>query len=266
MTTTAVPLETLAQRIARQQAELEALRHEYAARQTRLADLQRRKQHLEGQLRQLDEEIQAVDRGKTLQPYSAAAKAPPAKPPVAVEAAKSPRPNTLPALLVHLVGRAKGPITVKQLADEVEQQKFPTSSKNVARLVGTRVQGLMAKGVFQRAKGQPGVVLVRPESATKAPAAKTTAAKAGGKKGAVSSKKSPRKGPNGRPKKPLRVILTDLLAKSRRPLLARELGEQAKAQGYETESEDFVRVIWVMLGKMDNVENVPGQGYRLKKR
>jgi hypothetical protein len=24
-------------------------------------------------------------------------------------------------------------------------------------------------------------------------------------------------------------------------------------------------MLWVLLGKMDNVENVPGEGYRLKK-
>jgi hypothetical protein len=44
------------------------------------------------------------------------------------------------------------------------------------------------------------------------------------------------------------------------------LAKQAKAQGYRTKSKDFVGVLWVMLGQMDNVENVPGQGYRLKKR
>ena len=25
-------------------------------------------------------------------------------------------------------------------------------------------------------------------------------------------------------------------------------------------------VVWVALGKMDNIENIPGEGYRLKKR
>ncbi len=38
------------------------------------------------------------------------------------------------------------------------------------------------------------------------------------------------------------------------------------AQGYQSQSKDFTTVVWAMLGKMDNVENVPGQGYRLKKR
>ncbi len=41
---------------------------------------------------------------------------------------------------------------------------------------------------------------------------------------------------------------------------------QALAQGYQTESKDFTAVVGVMLAIMDHVENVPGQGYRLKKR
>jgi hypothetical protein len=60
-------------------------------------------------------------------------------------------------------------------------------------------------------------------------------------------------------------VLTELLAKSQQPLPARELAKQAKARGYRTKSKKFVEVLWVMLGKMDNVENVPGLGYRLKK-
>jgi hypothetical protein len=265
-TATSVPLESLGQRIARQQSELETLRQEYDLRQARLTELKRRKEELEGQLRQLDAEIQTVDQGKTPPPHSASPKVPPAKPRAAAEEARSPRPNTLPALLVHLVGRAKGPITIKQLADKVEQQKFPTSSKNVPRLVGARVQGLMAKGIFQRAKGQPGVVLARPGGETQTSAAIPVSGKGGSNKGTVSSKTPSRKKAARRPERPLREILTDLLSKSRRPLAARELAAQARAQGYRTKSKKFVDVLWVMLGKMDNVENVQGQGYRLKKR
>ena len=124
----------------------------------------------------------------------------------------------------------------------------------------------MKNGIFRRAPNQSGVVLARPQGEAGSSVAKPTTGPVKGKKGAASTTKSRRAKAGRRPKKPLRVILTDLLAKSRRPLLARELGEQAKAQGYETESEDFVRVIWVALGQMDNIENVPGQGYRLKKR
>ena len=197
-TATAVPLESLAQRIARHQAELEALRRQYEARQTHLADLKRRKEELEAQLHQLDAEIQAVNQGKTPPPQPDPTKESPAKAPTAAPPTNTPRPNTLPALLVHLVGRAKGPITVKQLAEEVEQHKFPTSSKNVARLVGTRVQGLMVRGIIKRANGQPGFVLASHQSAAQALAAKTTAAKAGTKKGTTSSKKAPSKKHGGR--------------------------------------------------------------------
>jgi hypothetical protein len=47
---------------------------------------------------------------------------------------------------------------------------------------------------------------------------------------------------------------------------ARELAEQAKAQGYHSTSKDFVQVVWVALANMDNVKNVPDRGYRLTKR
>jgi hypothetical protein len=40
----------------------------------------------------------------------------------------------------------------------------------------------------------------------------------------------------------------------------RQLPSRAKAQGYHTKSKAFVQVIWVALGKMNNVEHVPGPG------
>ena len=49
------------------------------------------------------------------------------------------------------------------------------------------------------------------------------------------------------------------------PIPGRELAEKVLASGYQTKSKDFLKVIWVGVGKMDNVENVPGKGYRLKK-
>jgi len=47
--------------------------------------------------------------------------------------------------------------------------------------------------------------------------------------------------------------------------MTRELAQQALARGFQTESKDFANVISVTLSKMDNVENVPGQGYRLNR-
>src|ERR1700719_3980299 len=98
-TATTVPLESLAQHIARQQADLEALRREYEARQGHLTDLQRRKQELQNQLRQVDAEIEAVAQGKTLAPAGSSkaspTKASPATPPAIA-------PQTLAGLLIRL--------------------------------------------------------------------------------------------------------------------------------------------------------------------
>src|SRR5436190_15815795 len=60
MSTTAVPLDDLAQHIARQKAELERLHQEYETRTSQLASLESRKAELESQLRQVDADIQAV--------------------------------------------------------------------------------------------------------------------------------------------------------------------------------------------------------------
>ena len=59
-------------------------------------------------------------------------------------------------------------------------------------------------------------------------------------------------------------MLTDILSKSRKPLSAQELADQARATGYESKSKDFRNVVWTTLGKMD-VERVPDKGFRLKK-
>ena len=46
---------------------------------------------------------------------------------------------------------------------------------------------------------------------------------------------------------------------------AQEPADGVLAKGYVTQNKCFVEVVWVMLGKMDNVQNVPGKGYRLKR-
>jgi hypothetical protein len=43
------------------------------------------------------------------------------------------------------------------------------------------------------------------------------------------------------------------------------LAEAVLAGGYQTKSKDFPNVISACVGKMGDVESVPGQGYRLKK-
>ena len=47
---------------------------------------------------------------------------------------------------------------------------------------------------------------------------------------------------------------------------AHDLATQALAAGYTTRSKTFINVIWTALGQMKDVENVPGQGFRLKQR
>jgi hypothetical protein len=130
----------------------------------------------------------------------------------------------------------------------------------------TRVQELIASGILKRAEGKPGVVLSATKGESKTDTTKPRIGKRGKKKRTGTSKSVTQPGLDGPKKRPLRLILTDLLTKSPRPLAARELAQKAKALGYRTKSEDFTNVVWVMLGKMSDVENIPGQGYRLKKR
>jgi hypothetical protein len=272
------PLDSLAQQIARQQAELEALRQEYKTRQARLADLNRRKQDLQAQLQRVEADIQATTEGRAPGRAAAPAQTPKAKPATprphptplqAKPAAPLPKPTrsqTLPAFLVDIVRKATGPVPVRQLAQEVVRRKFPTTSGNVRRLVATKVKELVKRGILRRAPHQQGVVLARAAAGAPAAAAK---APPGPKKNTKTGQVVPRAATpphtNGRPL-PLRVLLTDLLAKRRRPVAARALAEQVLANGYRTKSKDFLEVVWVMLGKMDNVRNVPGQGYTLKQR
>lgn len=263
MKTTAVPLDHLAQRIAEHQSELESLRREYEARQARLADLAGRKKELEAQLRQVQAEIQAVDRGE-----APASPPEPAKATAAVPPAKAARAQTLAEFLIERVRGAEGPLTAKELAGEVVRRKFPTASMDIPQLVKSRVSKLTAQGVFRRAEGQPGVVLAEGKGKPKSTAArpKRKAGKRRRKKGAVPPPKAARAGADDGKGPSLRAVLTDLLAKSQEPVPVRDLAERAKAQGYRSRSKSLADNVWTMLGQMDNVENVPGKGYRLKNR
>jgi hypothetical protein len=44
------------------------------------------------------------------------------------------------------------------------------------------------------------------------------------------------------------------------------LSRRALKAGYQTTSKTFVDSVWAMLAQMDNVEHLPQQGYRLKKK
>jgi hypothetical protein len=118
---------------------LEKLRRDYDARQAQLADLTRRKEELQAQLRKVEGDIQAIAQGK-----SARATNGPQRP-----APPKTKPATLPKLphfLMDLIREAGQPMTVKQLAMEVVRRKFPTQSGNIRRLVQARVFELVRKG------------------------------------------------------------------------------------------------------------------------
>jgi hypothetical protein len=68
------------------------------------------------------------------------------------------------------------------------------------------------------------------------------------------------------PQMSLREVLTQILKKMGMPLTASELAEEVLKAGYRTNSTKFVNNVYVMLGRMDNVEHVEGQGYRLKRK
>jgi hypothetical protein len=44
-----------------------------------------------------------------------------------------------------------------------------------------------------------------------------------------------------------------------------ELAQAALKAGYRTSSKHFAQSVWTALGLMKNVENLKGQGYRLKR-
>jgi hypothetical protein len=173
---------------------------------------------------------------------------------------------SLPRLLIDLVSAAGQPITAKELADGVVQARFQTTSGNVLKLVQNKVSELIGKGVLRRPKGQSGVVLVQKNSGKPAQAAKAVP----GGKAAGSTMTAARAAPARRAAQgsteSLRGLLTRFLGEAKRPMKARELAEQVLATGYQTGSKDFVNVVWVALGKMDEAENITGQGWRLKKR
>jgi len=237
-----LPLDDLTQQIAQYQSELERLRQEFETRQAHLADLAQKREQLRAQLRQVEADIQAVTQGSV---PAATAAAPTPKPP-----AKATTHPTLIEALVEVARAANRPMTARELGEELRRRKFPTTSSDITNLVQTRLTVLLKRGIFRRAEGQPGVVLGAPPNG---PAKAPTPAK----------KAAPRDRRMGQPT--LRSLLTELLQKSRKPVPARDLVEQVLAAGYQTSSKNFAKVVWLVLRELEGVENVKGQGWRLKK-
>jgi hypothetical protein len=121
------------------------------------------------------------------------------------------------------------------------------------------------KSLLRRAGDSSGLVLAQAPRSPKS--AETTATSNTEKKKTL---KSAKPAPTTTPAEPakwrsLHEVLTHVLEKSSRPLSAQELAERVTQSGYESKSKDLKNVIWVSVGKLANVERVPGKGYQLKK-
>ncbi len=235
------------------QSELENARRAY---ESRLANLHQRKDELEAGLRQVETEIQEAAQGTTPPPPGSL---PAPQPGPATSPAQPATSLSLPQLLIGILRESGRPMTTKDLAEELVRRKFSTTSTNLPKMVGSRVYDLMEKGVVARAKGQEGVVLVQ----SAAPA--TTGGTKPDTNGQVAGKDT-QASVAGQPQpKSLRDLMTHLLARSDRPLKAKDLAEMVLATGYRTKSNNFITVVWSALSQMENVVNVSGKGYHLKK-
>ena len=263
MSTVSVPLQNLSERIQQQEAELAKLRQELESRRSQLSDLTRRKEELHAELAKVEKDIEAVGQGSVREPKVSAVRMP-----IITGSSKAPAQPasgvSLSTYLVQLVRQAKEPITVKVLADEVVRNKFPTTSKNVAGMVQTRVADLVKKGVLRRPSDSSGVVLAQAALSSKSAGTKVPS---GAPKNVKKKVTVAKPAPSVTPAKwrSLHEVLTHVLAKSSRPLGAQELADQVIQNGYETKSKDLKNVIWVSIKKLATVERVPGEGYRLKK-
>src|SRR5262249_3221794 len=120
---------------------------------------------------------------------------------------------------------------------------------------------------LRRPAGQSGVVLAGQGAGTPTRAVKKGA---DGKDAAQHSPTPPKAATPAKPvamgqHESLREGLLRVLKQAKQPVKARELAERVLATGYQTTSKDFVNVVWVALGKLDEAVKVAGEGWRLKK-
>ena len=273
----AVSVEDLQQQITQREQELRTLRQELESRQNELARLASRKEQLQTQLRQVEAEIAALAARSPVRPDAV-----PTTPP-------APAQPRLADLIVTMLRHAGQAMTSRQLRDEALRRGYQTTSRNLAKTIEARLQDLKRQGRVRKATGRDGYLLVRSTPGVQAGTAKKTPQPAPGKskeatpqatrpvKPGSAAKKDSRPsatvsgaakptGPVQRePQPPLRYILTTLLKKSSKLLSARELADHALAGGYRTNSANFVKVVGIRLGQMDNVAYLPDKGYRLKK-
>jgi len=258
MSTVSIPFQSLAERIQQQEAELAKLRQELESRSSQLSKLTRRKDELQAELAKVEEEIGAVTHASV--PIATASNTKASAKGVASKPAKG---LSLPQYLVNLVRKANAPITAKELAETVVRNKFPSTSSNLADIVKTRVYDLVKKGVLKRLDDS-GLVLAQTASPKIAVSKAPVDPKQNGKKTKAKSTSAPSQ-PVAAQGRTLHDVLTHVMANSSKPLTGQELAECVIENGYESKSKDFVNVIYSSLGKLPNVERVPGKGYRLKK-
>jgi hypothetical protein len=275
-------LDAIQQRIAQHDSELQALRKELDARRSRLQALSNRKEQLQDQLQRIESEMAAVAGGTQRATSSSSKSAQKAAPNRPVS-----KPSQLPlaAMIVAILQNTGRVLTVQQITQEVKQRGFPSKSKALHRLVGKNVYALATKGVIWRTKGFPaafgtrtgagkspptgaskslagGVVTKIHGKAAEAPRSGQTIAK---HKAVANGAGKPTSGPKTAPQTPLREVLEQILRKSAEPMTGGELATAALNAGYKSKSKRLVDNIWTALGNMKNVENIKGQGYRLKR-
>jgi len=150
-------------------------------------------------------------------------------------------------------------MTVRELTKEARRRGFRTKSKDFAKNVESRCYDLQKRGLVRHPIGQPGYMLTPAATQTNLPVPSNS-------KRRISTTKPMRSSTAGATANqlPLNQVLVNILANSREPLPAKELARRVLESGYQTKSKQFLDVIWVALGKLKNVQNVPGVGWRHK--
>jgi hypothetical protein len=275
------PLNDLARHISNQEAELQRLRREFEERQRKLASLTQRKEALQAQLRQIEAESAALVTGVPkkstvgrLTPAKATksqstrnAKISSAKSPASSRSSTGKTGLTLPDLIVRIIQEASGALGISQIAKEALRRGFTSTSGNFRKMVAIRVHELRRKGVLRPADGQAGFVLGKSSGNQSASARKPAVPQRSSKDGTPAGWKNsnPSQGNHKGEQSSLPSVLTRLLGASKGLLLVRDLAKRALAAGYRSTSKDFDNVVQVTVGRMDDLVNVPGKGYRLKK-
>jgi hypothetical protein len=275
-----VSLTDLHQQITQRERELQSLRRELESRRNQVTELTRRKEQLQRQLQQVEKEITALANATLTTTKQSQSVASPSSS-AADRVTDQPRLIELIVLMLREGGR---PMTARQLTAEAQRRGLQPAGRDPVKSVKARLQELKNKGVVRRASGQPGYILAPttngagkqnskptapaqtgiPKASTKPTQLESTTNKQRTKESSSGTVRKAKPGNRGE-QPPLRLVLTDILKSSRKPLSGSELAERARAAGYKTEASKFVDSVFAMLGQMGNVEHLPQKGYRLKK-